>query len=98
MKIEATSTIGGAVIRLDAEARDALRKGIERMDQTFIGVGPVMVQLAKALQGLSDSLPLALDEAGKGMTPDGGYRAPEEDTDPVAEYLRGKPRNFPGPY
>lgn len=77
--VEAHPTIGGgAVVRLNKEAVEQIRAGLKRMDQTFISVGPMMIELAKALQGLGEQLDPQV-AAALGMTPDGGYKEPLAD-------------------
>lgn len=84
---------GGAVIRLSKQAIEEIRKGLTRMDQTFISVGPMMIELAKVLQEMGEPIDPEVT-AHLGMTPDGGYRAPERNGEEESFPIR---RAYPGP-
>ena len=83
MKVEGNSD-GTVTVHMAGHEAETLSSRIRRMDQTFITVGPLMIELAESLrsvreqlQGLETSL-RKVPEPGMGMTPDGGYKEPQE--------------------
>lgn len=98
-EIDGHTTIGGgAVIRINKEALEGLAKSFNRLQQTFLTAGPEIQRLVEVFQDLNAALRTIPDPAHLGMTPDGGYKEPEEVTAPLPAASREIRKGSPGPY
>ena len=76
--VDGHATIGGgAVIRLSKKACEEIQRTLTRADQTFISLGETGRELVEVLRSMGEPIEPEV-EAHLGMTPDGGYKSPNE--------------------